>query len=379
MASVAHRPRPSTLGERLRRLARPPRRLKFTRGGKYFTAMTLLIGFGAINTGNNLLYLLLGMMLTLIIVSGILSEAVLKKLTVQRQLPGRLFVDHPAIVEVKVFNGKRRVPSLSIQVVDRIEGVAKSDRPAAYFLRLDADRHASASYRFAFPHRGRWTLSGFEIATNFPFELFRKSREVDDVLDILVYPVPLEPAALPGRVHPRVGETRSPRAGQGGDFFALRDYRHGDDVRRVHWKVSAKRERMVIKEFEREEARVLTVAFANARPAPAKGRHGASDGELEHSVQVCAGLVQQLLERGYAVGLRTFDVHVSPGTGPAQLDRVLRALALLPFVDAADSPNTFGLEGQGFVVTGHPSVLTPGLRAGAVEVVESTHVAPEAP
>ena len=46
-----------------------PRKLKFTREGKYFLGITLGVGFAAINTGNNLLYLLLGMMLSLIIVS----------------------------------------------------------------------------------------------------------------------------------------------------------------------------------------------------------------------------------------------------------------------------------------------------------------------
>ena len=48
--------------------------------------MTLLVGFGAINTGNNLLYLLLGMMLALILLSGVLSETTLRKLRVRRRL-----------------------------------------------------------------------------------------------------------------------------------------------------------------------------------------------------------------------------------------------------------------------------------------------------
>ena len=57
-------------GKTWRRWIRPPRRLQFTREGKYFVGITLGVGFAAINTGNNLLYLLLGMMLSLIIASG---------------------------------------------------------------------------------------------------------------------------------------------------------------------------------------------------------------------------------------------------------------------------------------------------------------------
>ena len=80
------------------------RKLKFTREGKYFLGITLGVGFAAINTGNNLLYLLLGMMLSLIIVSGVMSELSLRNLTVKRRLPGRAQVARSHLVEIEVFN-----------------------------------------------------------------------------------------------------------------------------------------------------------------------------------------------------------------------------------------------------------------------------------
>jgi len=95
---------------------RPPRRLKFTQAGRYFTGMTLLVGFGAINTGNNLLYLLLGMTLSLIVVSGMLSEQVINRVTVRHKLPGRLFARHPAPIEV---TARRRAGS-GRAIVDRV-------------------------------------------------------------------------------------------------------------------------------------------------------------------------------------------------------------------------------------------------------------------
>ncbi len=70
-------------------LMRPPRKLKFTREGKFFVGITLGVGFAAINTANNLLYLLLGMLLALIVVSGVMSEISLRDLTVVRRLPQR--------------------------------------------------------------------------------------------------------------------------------------------------------------------------------------------------------------------------------------------------------------------------------------------------
>src|SRR5690606_14769978 len=90
---------------------RPPRRLKFTREGKYFLGITLGVGFAAINTGNNLLYLLLGMLLALIIVSGAMSELALRNLTITRRLPARAQAGRPHVVEIEVHNRKKRLAS----------------------------------------------------------------------------------------------------------------------------------------------------------------------------------------------------------------------------------------------------------------------------
>ena len=72
--------------QRFRRAWTSPRKLKFTREGKYYLGITLGVGFAAINTGNNLLYLLLGMLLSLMLVSGVMSDLSLRRLTVTRRL-----------------------------------------------------------------------------------------------------------------------------------------------------------------------------------------------------------------------------------------------------------------------------------------------------
>lgn len=312
---------------------KPPRRLKFTREGKYFTGMTILIGFGAINTGNNLLYLLLGMMLALIILSGVLSENVLQRLRVYRRLPERIFANQPALVEVRMANDKARSSSFSIQIQDRIEGIDEEKRPAVYFLRVPPGQEATSQYRFAFPRRGRWKIEGTEVATRFPFDLFRKSRDFDDPLEVLVFPQPLDPPPLYGVASRPQGDVRRHKVGHGGDFHGLRDWRQGDDARDVHWKITAKRGVMIVREFEEEEARTLTLCFHN-RWQLEEGDDVAQDAyrdKLEEAVGVCAGLAQRLLARGYAVALTTLDARVSAGTGAAQFDRVLRTLALVRF------------------------------------------------
>ncbi|MEZ4467090.1 MAG: hypothetical protein R3F60_28760 [bacterium] len=131
---------------------RPPgaaRRLRFTREGRYLVAITLGIGFAAVNTGNNLLFLVLGMLLSFIIVSGVLSEQTLRGLSVIRDLPRDVHAGRPFLTGITLTNTKARVPSFSIQVEDIVDG-----RPVAkkcYFLKVPAGASQQTSYRSEFP------------------------------------------------------------------------------------------------------------------------------------------------------------------------------------------------------------------------------------
>ncbi len=169
-----------------RKRYRPPRRLKFTREGKVFIGITLGVGFAAINTGNNLLYLLLGMLLALIIVSGMMSELSLRDLTVVRRLPARAQVGRPHLVEIEVFNHKKRVPSYAIEVEDLRAGQPADKR--CFFLKISPMSAQVAAYRRTPLKRGQDRHVGFRIATRFPFGLFEKSREVSAAGELVIYP-----------------------------------------------------------------------------------------------------------------------------------------------------------------------------------------------
>src|SRR5579883_2163107 len=177
-----------------RRRMRPPRRLKFTREGKFFVGITLGVGFAAINTANNLLYLLLGMLLALIVVSGIMSELSLRDLTVVRRLPLRAQAGRAHLVEIEVYNHKARVPSYAIEVEDLRAGQPADKR--CFFLKISPSSAQVAAYRRTPAKRGRDVHVDFRIATRFPFGLFEKSREVPAAGDLIIYPA-VDPVQLP--------------------------------------------------------------------------------------------------------------------------------------------------------------------------------------
>src|SRR5580698_1864246 len=232
------------------RAIKAPRRLKFTREGKFFVGITLGVGFAAINTGNNLLYLLLGMLLALMLVSGLMSELSLRDLTVVRRLPLRAQVGRAHLVEIEVFNHKGRTPSYAIEVEDLRAGQPADKR--CFFLKISPKSAQVAAYRRTPSKRGRDRHVGFRIATRFPFGLFEKSREVPAEGELIIYPavdaVQLPPAA----------SGRSPGAdsvvgrGHGEEFFGLKLMRPGEDPRDVHWRKTAAVGQMVMRERARE-------------------------------------------------------------------------------------------------------------------------------
>ncbi len=307
------------------------RRFRFTRIGGRFVGITLLVSIAAFNTGNNPLYLVLGMLLSLILLSGMLSDLTLKDLEVSRQLPSRIFAGQPVLVGLTLVNRKRRLPSFSLQVSERIEGLRRADWPSSYVLRLDPGAKLDTFYQHTFSRRGAWRLQGFEIATSFPFELFRKAVEIEDPQTVIVFP---QPAPVQGLLLPDQfsgGSQLRPRAGREGDYLSLRPYRPQDDVRSVHWKISAKRDQLLVRELERPCSQAIVLCFEN-RWQPRGESPEAHRNKLERAVERCAGILTYLLREGHPVALATLQERTAFGADLAHQDRLLTLLAQLTFV-----------------------------------------------
>jgi uncharacterized protein (DUF58 family) len=323
---------------RLRRRLRPPRRLSFTREGKIIVILSVGVGFAAINTGNNLLYLLLGWLLSFIIASGILSEMTLRALSVERRPPPRIHAGEPFLMEVVIKNGKDKRASYSIEVED-LQGTTPLDK-RCYFLKIPEAKAQRTSYRHTFVRRGRYTLTGYRLATKFPFALFRKSRDVEAPLEIVVYPARVPVPRPPPRAAMR-GDAIADRLGRRGEFFGLRESRPGDDRRDVHWKSSARSGRLLVREYEDELARRVVIGVDNALPDAVREAvvdgaltpaHDAQVAAVERAISIAFSLATTYLEAGWTVELVARGAHVAPSTGRMHEARIARELALLPYV-----------------------------------------------
>jgi uncharacterized protein (DUF58 family) len=306
------------------RSMKPPRKLKFTREGKFFVGITFGVGFAALNTANNLLYLLLGMLLALIVVSGVMSELSLRDLTVVRRLPLRAQVGRAHLVEIEVFNHKGRVPSYAIEVED-LRAAQPADK-RCFFLKISPKSAQVAAYRRTPLRRGRDVHVGFRIATRFPFGLFEKSREVPAEGELVIYPA-VDSVQLPQVSSGQsAGRESSLGRGHGEDFLGLRALRDGEDPRDVHWRKTAAIGQLVARERAREARPDVTLTLEVYKPA---GVGDEWDAGFERRIRDIASRAVAHLKRGDAVAVRTTAGQVTRGDRSTGADPVLRFLALV--------------------------------------------------
>jgi uncharacterized protein (DUF58 family) len=310
--------KPSTpTARRRRRRHQPP-----TREGWWFLAATTLVGAAAVDAGINLYFLMLGMMVCLLVGGVVLSELGLAGLRVRRVLPPAVHAGTPYLMGIALENRKRRLPSFSIEVEDLIEGRPIEKR--CYFLKLPAGRVQETAYRNTMARRGRYRLSGFRLATKFPFGLLPRARTVADADELYVYPALLpapEPLLRDLPSYPAPGRSFAPS--RQGEFRGLRAYRDGDDPHDIHWRSTARRGIPLVREKEDEETREATIVLDN-EPAAA-----ADAAAFERAVSQAAGVCVELARRGFSVGLAVRGGEVRPAVGGAQTERILRALALI--------------------------------------------------
>ena len=234
---------------------------KLTRDGVIYLAAVFVLVLAAVNTGNNLLFLILACLLAGILISGVLSRVALTGVELKFDLPEHIFAEQPVLAELELRNDKQIWPSFSLRVIG---GKKKSPaeilaRPVffPYIPRMGASRQ---KVELRFPRRGVYRQDSFGIRTRFPFGFFEKTRQVDSNLEIAVYPR-VQPTDQFYEVLPLLtGEMASHFRGRGHELHSLRDYVTTDSARFVDWKVSAKSNRLVVREFAREdERRVMLV------------------------------------------------------------------------------------------------------------------------
>ncbi|MDF1564266.1 MAG: DUF58 domain-containing protein [Deltaproteobacteria bacterium] len=303
----------------LRRFLRPPRSLKVTREGRYYIGLTFGVGFAAVNTGNNLLFLALGVLLALIVLSGLLSESALKRISLRLRLPPEIRAGEPTLVGLEVHNGNRLFPSIGLRfTAEPGEGYSVEE---ATLFHLPASSSRNLRLRVKAERRGELKLGVLRVTTRYPFGIFAKTRHLREGTTLLVWPGRGRATRLEPVARSRALAASRPRAGSGDELHALRPYRLGDEARQIHWRRSLRMGTLLIVERELSTGGQVRLVL--------RGPEG-DDAAYEAAIRDAASTLEAHLQQGDAVALDTPSSSLGPGEGRAHRRRLLSTLALLP-------------------------------------------------
>jgi len=305
-------------------------RIRLTKAGWLYAASTLGIGLAAVNTGDNLLYLVTSFLLAGMATASFWAWLNYTGLEVRLEAPPHAYRNRPVHAEAILRNTKF-LPSFLIHVqplarearMRRLKGPKSPvlETPGKWVFHIPPGGMARAGLSLRFPKRGVVELWGIRVRSAFPFGLAYR----EEVLTFPPRQVVVYPAIHPVRGTPPEhfksrswGAESSRREGAGGDFLGLRAFVRGDSPRRIYWRAFFKEGNLQVKRFAEEAATTVMLRLPG----------GAGETALEE----VASWIVYLLAQGHPVGLEVEETGemFEPGVGEAHRHLLLRALALYP-------------------------------------------------
>jgi uncharacterized protein (DUF58 family) len=307
-------------------------------GPSILTKRTVLIGFTVLFffiAWNRDIYLLYGMFALLsstLVVSFAVPRLALKSVSAARTVSHRsAFEDDVLEIRTVIENTGHR-SKFMIEVVDSIPAADPSLRnPMTFVAKIPAGGRKEYSLDFSCYKRGLYTFGPLSVCSAYPLGITSVSKQVPDSMPtLIVYPRIFEIARVPlifkgSRI--QSGVEALARTGGSGEFYGTREYKMGDSLRHIHWPLSAKHGRLIVKEFEmRGSTQVSVLLDLDHTSNMGQGR----DSTFEYSVKIAASLGKYALERGHYYQLLGFDgtdqIHCA-SSRPDDLAGILDSLA----------------------------------------------------
>lgn len=295
------------------------RQVKITLTGWIYLGLILFFGFASINTGNNLLYLILSVLISLLLASFLLSEMAITELIVSRRIPEAVYADEPFSIIYQAQNQRNFFPSAGITIIETIN----DNQVSAYFLILQPKTTYPGFAPITLKSRGRVKFNQLLIRTRFPFGFFEKTKKVKIPDELIILPKPLL-KDLPFCSAPvKPGVFNYPQKGLGAELFGFRPYLPGDHPHWIDWKASAKSAQILVQETERESEQFLAIILniPLIRPVP-------DSPAREKLISQCFGLAKFYIEQGYKVRAQAPNSGVDFGAGLNHLKKIAYFLAL---------------------------------------------------
>lgn len=309
--------------------------------------MVVVSGIVSLNSEANLLFLLFALSIGVLLVSCVLPILMVRRVDVRRTVPQAVACGTPFSIKYQIRNTRRWCGVWSLTAREMDVDVSGVRFPWAFVVYLPAGSQVRAELLGRCDRRGKILLKGVRVASQFPFGLLSCSVDVAESAEIVVYP------AVGWLRRPMIGAQRfSDRSGsrakeiETGDdeFSGVREYREGDNLRRIHWRRTARTGQLVVQE---RAPLTLSQLVLLVDPWPDEGvcrgsRLGSriksgsqpehSDVDVERIISAAGTAACDALEHGHRVGLiarAAVPIVIPPAGGRAHRQRILQELANL--------------------------------------------------
>lgn len=295
-----------------------------TKGGAVVAIVGLTLFGLAWHTHIGWFYLADAVAWGLIVANLALSGVNMRGLSVRRMLltsdPKDIFEDDVIRLAIEVGN-RSFFPKLFMTVLEDCPLAAPGDAEQAFLIGSVATKgQAIVEYSVRCYRRGVYSFGPVQLETSAPFGLFRARKKLEAPFQVTVYPQLLPVAAMAdqGRAESQASLFNAPH--HSGDVRGSRDYQPGDYLRNIHWRNSARRGKLMVKEMDRPPQGEVYVAFS-----PGIDLGEGRDTTFEYGIKVAASLARRAFNEG-----RPFRMWPSAQPGPfPTLHSVLEYLARL--------------------------------------------------
>ena len=227
--------------------------------GMVLIALALAVGSAAYNTGSNILFITLSLLLASLVLSGVWSWLNFARTEWRLVAPPAFRVGQEAVVAVELRNRKRVLPAYALWF-DLEVPLARLRHRMHLRERLGAGGERRLEWTFHPPRRGVERLRIEGVGSLFPFGFLRKTAGAGVEQTVRVWPARVTyrfAGAVPARQQWSSEEV--PRVGRGSDLLGLRRYQPGDSHRHIHWKASARQRQLLVRQNAAESAQMFSL------------------------------------------------------------------------------------------------------------------------
>jgi uncharacterized protein (DUF58 family) len=284
------------------------------RAGTVYIVISIFLGVVAINSANNLLYLVTAVVLGYMLASGLAGRSNIRNAQVSVSFPDEIYAQVPCVAAVQITNKSRFVPLFLIEVALEERG------GRVFFPVVQPGKSESLSFFTTFPSRGRHSVENIELSSVYPFNFFVRYWPVDFETSVTVFPCPLRCDLALVFVHrgPQDDEGEDAASREETDIVGVRPYIEGDAMKRVHWKSSARTGKLQTRLYDGTSTQTGSVIDVDRLVA----------NDVERGLSMATYAIVESMKSRLPVGMRVREEIIPPAAGLAHKNNLMTRLAL---------------------------------------------------